>query len=429
MITAIDVQNDADQVQVPSEEPVRLRIAIFGEKFPPQGGGIATAHFNLNRLLGSHHETRLFAFVDEERQSDSIVCRGRGNALVGFLIEKALCAFVRRYDRNGQIDCCRKIARTLASVRSMNSELVRFQPHIVVLSDDRLPALGLRRPKGAKLLWVAHHNYVRFIDHAFLPVSCRYDYFLAHRLERRAARKCDFAVFPSNYMQQVFRDTLSSSMPGAVIPNYFDMTQLEQLNRTEIRRRLLIEDREILVFIPSGGTEVKGARFVPEIIRRISRIAKHIGFVITGPISGQLQPELELLKTSHRILTPGSVAHEVNLEYAAACDLAVSPALLENYSCALLECSAIGLPVVTFCVGGNSEIVEDGVTGFVVPTVDIDSLCDRTAELITDPSKRMCFSAAAKQRASQLCNGDAIAVKYDQLFAQWFPVDSLLATR
>ena len=354
-----------------------------------------------------------------------MVCRGCGNRITGFALEKAMCAYVRRYDRSGRIDCCREIARTYATVRSMNSELARFRPDVVILSDYRLPALGLKRPTGAKLIWVAHHNYVRFIDHAFLPVSCRYDYFFAHRLERRAVRKCDFAVFPSNYMQQVFRDTLSSSMPGAVIPNYFDMTQIEQLNRNEIRRRLLIEDREILVFIPSGGTEVKGARFVPEIIRRISRVSKHIGFIITGPISCQLHPELELLKASHRILTPGSVSHEVNLEYAAACDLAVSPALLENYSCALLECSAIGLPIVTFNVGGNSEIVEDGVTGFVVPTVDIDSLCDRTAELITDASKRMRFSDAAKQRASQLCSGDAIAAQYDQLFAQWFPVVSV----
>ncbi|MCX7385964.1 MAG: glycosyltransferase family 4 protein [Planctomycetales bacterium] len=402
-----------------------LRIAIFGEKFPPHGGGIATAHFNLGRLLSRHHQTRLFAFVDEECQSDSTVCRGRGNRIVGFVLEKALGAYVRRYDRSGQIDCCRKIARTLASVRSMNSALARFRPHIVVLSDDRLPALGLRRPPGAKLLWVAHHNYARFMNQAFLPVSCNYDYFLAHRLERRALRKCDFAVFPSRYMEQVFRDTLSSTMPGAVIPNYFDLTQIEQLNRTEIRRKLLIEDREILVFIPSGGTDVKGARFVPEIIRRISRVSKHIGFIVTGPINCQLHPELELLKSSHRILRPGPVSHEVNLEYAAACDLAVSPALLENYSCALLECSAIGLPVVTFNVGGNSEIVEDGATGYVVPTVDIDSLCDRSADLITNATKRMYFSEAAKKRASHLSNGDAIAAQYDQLFAQCFPVVSV----
>jgi glycosyltransferase involved in cell wall biosynthesis len=426
VITAIDLQDvAAAKVQTPSGEPVRLRIAIFGEKFPPQGGGIATAHFNLSRLLAQHHETRLFAFVDEERESDSAVCRGRGSRIVGFVLEKALCAYVRRYDSSGRISCCREIARTFATVRSMNRELARFRPHLVILSDYRLPALGLKCPAGAKLIWVAHHNYDRFIHQPFLPVSCRYDHFLAHRLERRAARKCDFAVFPSRYMEQVFRDTLSSTMPGAVIPNYFDITQIKQLNRTEIRRKLLIEDQEMLVFIPSGGTDVKGARFVPEIIRRISRICEHIGFVITGPINSQLQPELELLKTSHRILTPGPVTLEVNLEYAAACDLAVSPALLENYSCALLECSAIGLPVVTFNVGGNSEIVEDGVTGYVVPTVDIDLLCDRSADLIINATKRMCFSAAAEERASQLCNGNAITAQYNQLFAHWFPLASI----
>ncbi len=405
----------------------RLRIAIFGEKFPPSGGGIATAHFNLHRLLSRKYDTHLFAFVDENTASDQDVCRGSGSRILGWLLETGLTRYVRRYDRSGTVDCCRMIAKSIASVRSMNSALARFRPDVVVVSDYLLPALGLKRPTGARMVWMAHHNYTRFMNQPLLPVSCQYDHFLAHRLERRAVRKCDFAVFPSRYMERVFRATLHDTMPGAVIPNYFDLTQIKRLNRVEIRRKLVIEDQEILVFIPSGGTDVKGARFVPEIIRRIARISEHIGFVITGPINSQLQPELELLKTSHRILTPGPVTLEVNLDYAAACDLAVSPALLENYSCALLECSVIGLPVVTFNVGGNSEIVEDGVTGYVVTKVDIDSLCDRSADLITNATKRMCFSEAAKKRASQLCNGDEIAAQFDQLFAQWFPIVSLPA--
>ncbi len=48
----------------------------------------------------------------------------------------------------------------------------------------------------------------------------------------------------------------------------------------------------------------------------------------------------------------------------------------EGTSITLLEAGAAGLPAVVTDVGGNAEIVEDGVTGFVVPFGDEQAMCD-----------------------------------------------------
>ena len=267
------------------------------------------------------------------------------------------------------------------------------------------------------MVWMAHHHYTRFMSQPLLPVSCQYDYFLAHRLERRAVRKCDFAVFPSHYMERVFRETLHDTMPGAVIPNYFEISQTNRPSRKAIRSKLGIPESSFAVLIPSSGTAVKGSRFVPEIIRRIADGYPNHVVVITGPINSTMEIELDLLRRSRSILTPGSIPHELNMEYTIACDLAVSPALLENYSCALLECLSAGLPVVTFDVGGNSEIVADGQCGYVAPFLDIDAICHRTVELLKDTELLANFAAVAKQRAHELCNGDSILAKFDEVFA------------
>ena len=68
------------------------------------------------------------------------------------------------------------------------------------------------------------------------------------------------------------------------------------------------------------------------------------------------------------------------------CDIAVLPSKAEGLPNAVLEYMCAGLPVVASAVGGNAEIVRDGVTGLLVPAQDSAALANALLKLLRDPS-------------------------------------------
>jgi glycosyltransferase involved in cell wall biosynthesis len=72
-------------------------------------------------------------------------------------------------------------------------------------------------------------------------------------------------------------------------------------------------------------------------------------------------------------------------EILACCDIAVLPSRAEGLPNAVLEYMAAGLPTIVSRVGGNAELVEDGVTGLLVPPEDSPALSAALLKLLHDP--------------------------------------------
>lgn len=83
------------------------------------------------------------------------------------------------------------------------------------------------------------------------------------------------------------------------------------------------------------------------------------------------------------------------------------PSLREGFGVACLEAMAHGRPVVASAVGGLLDLVDDGVTGLLVPPSDTRALRAALERLLGDPGLRARMGAAARVRARELFSWEA----------------------
>jgi glycosyltransferase involved in cell wall biosynthesis len=123
-----------------------------------------------------------------------------------------------------------------------------------------------------------------------------------------------------------------------------------------------------------------------------------LGLLIVG--DGTQRPALESLVRElgigARTRFAGRVPHDQVIRYLHQMDVFVLPSLQESFGVAAVEASAAGLPVIASNVGGVSEIVLDGETGFLVPPNDVGALVERLVQLIADPTLRSRMGQAGR---------------------------------
>ncbi len=111
-------------------------------------------------------------------------------------------------------------------------------------------------------------------------------------------------------------------------------------------------------------------RNYPQLLRQLSA-GKHVDFL--GPVSEELLPSLY---RSARLLALPSVEDTCYGRKVRVSEL---------LSLATIEAMASGTPVVCSRLGGLPEVVQDGVTGFLVPPGDTKELSERMSELLRNP--------------------------------------------
>lgn len=176
----------------------------------------------------------------------------------------------------------------------------------------------------------------------------------------------------------------------------FDITEKDQAS---ICKNLGIPTSESARFVTMVANLRHDVKNVPMLLRaanRIVAIMPDVHFVIAG--EGELGTKLKdsarlsgVTENVHFIGRCDDIPALLGISYAC-----VLTSVAEGFSNSILEYMAAGKPVVATNVGGASEAMIDGETGFLVESDDDKSLADRLSELLDDEAKATAFGVKGK---------------------------------
>ena len=108
-------------------------------------------------------------------------------------------------------------------------------------------------------------------------------------------------------------------------------------------------------------------------------------------------------------------------ERLAGFDVFVLPSLAEGIPVTVLEAMASGLPVVASRVGGVPELVQDGVTGTLIPPQDPERLSEVLRGYLIDPQRRRAEGRAGRERAVAHFSLETMVAAYEGLYRELLP--------
>ena len=269
----------------------------------------------------------------------------------------------------------------------------------------------------ARLLF--HRPIVLFTEHGrHYPDFPRRRRILANRLllERR-----DRVVSVGNAVRQALVNNEGLAPERIqVIYNGIDLSVFE--NGTGLRDRVREElqiSSESLVLIQVARLDY--LRDHATALRSMGQITRHrpdarLLLVGEGP---------EQAKIEHLIIQHGLEAHVRLLglrrdvrRLLAAADICLLTSISEGIPLTVIEAMAAGLPVVATRVGGMGEVVEEGITGLLVPPGDAEGLAGNVLRLAGNPVMRTQLGQRGRTRAREVFSESQMHAGYLNLYQE-----------
>jgi glycosyltransferase involved in cell wall biosynthesis len=156
----------------------------------------------------------------------------------------------------------------------------------------------------------------------------------------------------------------------------------------------------------------KGQRTIIAAARILARTHPDYVFLVIGGGEDEALFRAEASGLSNIEFT-GDVSNVA--DYLAAFDVFVFPSLNEGLGSSLLDAMSFGLPLIASDVGGISEIVEDGVNGFLIPRNDPATLVNALQQLTDNPDRQLSMREANLRKAAQF-DTDRMGAAYEKVY-------------
>jgi glycosyltransferase involved in cell wall biosynthesis len=267
---------------------------------------------------------------------------------------------------------------------------------------------------GVPHVWHIHEVLSRGnVSHAVLPLCCM------KKMFRWFSKRI---IFESNASRNVFVGP-GEDAKSAVVYNCVRIPDRPPaLTSDEARRRFGLRDEDQVVSFVGRFSERKNPLLLVRAAARIAdRSRLRFLFAGEGPLRDQLLSTIDSLDL--RDCCQVLPFQDDVTAILSATDVLVLPSRQESFGLVLIEAAALGKPVIATRTEGPSEIIVDGVTGFLVANDDEEEMARKLIELFGPHVDRRKMGQAATSRARELFSAPEHARKVEVI------LDELLVER
>ena len=340
------------------------------------GGPTYNATF-LTKYLSDDFETMLIGGLPEDGESDSL------HILEEYGLNPIL---IEEMKRTPSFQGDRKAYKRL-------KEIIReFKPDIVHTHASKAGALGRKAAHELKVPVIIH----TFHGHVFHSYFGKFKTRVYKFIERRLAKQSTGIVAISNLQKEELskEHNICAGKKIAVIPLGFDLNKFHdnlEEKRQITRGEYSLKEDEVAVCIIGRLAPIKNHTLFLESIEIVSKQTdKKIAVFIVGDGTERISIERKIenmqLGSNVRFVLTSWIK---NIDcFNAGMDILCLTSDNEGTPVSLIEAQAANIPVISTDVGGVRDVVEDGVTGFIVPKNSKEKFSEKLLLLINNEKKR-----------------------------------------
>ena len=274
-----------------------------------------------------------------------------------------------------------KILRYFSIIWKVLLNLIKFRPGICYFA---ITVKGMGFYKDFLLVLLVKIFRIKLVYHFHNKgVSTRQHKWLDNLLYRFSFKSADVILLS----QLLYSDIQKYVALNAVryCPN-----GIMQINNSH---KLATEKKDLIEILFLGNMiETKGVYILLDACKILKQktISFHCTFVggWSDITETQLQERISLMELTDSVSYAGKKEGKAKHDFLVKADIFAFPSYSECFPLVLLEAMQFGLPIISTYEGGISDIVEDGITGFLVPQKDAVALAQKLEQLIVNGDMR-----------------------------------------
>jgi len=368
-------------------------------EYPPLGGGggVLTAH--LAEELAQRHDVTVLttrALGSPERESLNgvevirVAVMGRNQAAAANMVSMA----------------------SYLPMGAMSGRSLLKERHFDVINTHFVVPTG---PLGAYLSGISRIPNVLTVHGGDLfdpsKASSPHRHLLLRVLIRKLLRAANVVVGQSRNTIKNVHDIYLPDLNCELIP-----LGIKRPIASSVDRAALGFSKEELLLVTVGRLVARKA--VNQLIDMMSGFKdKKVRLIVVGdgPLRGDLEQQAREVGAADRVVFTGFVGDEDKRNLLAASDLYVSTSQHEGFGLVFLEGMAAGLPVICYDFGGQTDFLEEGITGSLVPLNDQVKFMAACRDYLNSPDARATAGDENLRRVGSFYI-DSCARQYESLF-------------